>query len=335
MPLGLSLNHQTWRGSFQVCDKEIGNREEIELKHNVLAVCGLAAMMAGAGQIARADDEASQLASLINKVSPAVVTLKIVLKSSAGQGRDQESRMEMQGIVVDKSGLVMVTNTPFNPGRYMSVMGRGGGGGNEMKSTPTDIKVLFAQEDKEYSAFIAATDTKLDLAFIKIEGLGDKQITAVDFSGTASAGIGDRVISVSRLEKGFDYAPFFSSSRISGAIDKPRKAYMIEGGIGDFGLPVYSPTGAVLGVITTVDAGVSNDSSEGIGFSTAMRYAAGGGLVKAFVIPAATVNALITQAKIKAVAVGAERAKNKNKPAVTKAAAPPAKTSDKAAGKKP
>ena len=303
------------------------------MKHNFLVVCGLAAVMTGAGRIAHADDEATQLAGLVNKAAPTVVTLKIVLKSAGSQGAGQEGRIEVQGVVVDKSGLIMVSNLPFNTSRFMALMGRGGGA--ETKSTLTDIKVLFAQEDKEYSAFVAATDTKLDLAFIKIDDLGDKQITAVDFSGTPSAAIGDRVIAVSRMQKGFDYAPFFASSRISGTIDKPRRAYMIEGGIGEFGLPVYSPTGAVLGVLTTVDSGVSNDSSEGSSFASSTRFLTGGGMVKAFVIASPAVNALIAQAKIKAVTVGAERAKNKTKPAVTKAASAPTKPTDKAAGKKP
>src|SRR5258707_2312123 len=114
---------------------------------------------------ARADDESTQLQSLLDKQSPTICTVKAVLKTefkAGGQSQDQESKLTMQGVVVDPEGIVMMSNMPFSPGRAMEMFGRGEGGeGLNVKATPSSLKVIFSKEDKEYDAFLAATDTKL------------------------------------------------------------------------------------------------------------------------------------------------------------------------------
>ncbi len=286
------------------------------MKRIVTSLC-FAALL-GSGALAHgADDESAQLQSIVSKISPAVVTVRALLKmqgGAGGQGRDMESRIELHGIVVGTDGLVMISNLPFSPASALGMFGGGPGGeGNEAKATPSDIKVIFEQEDKEYSAFLAATDSKLNLAFIKIEDLSDKKLTIADFSKTNSTTIGQRIISVSRLQKGYDYAPYFETSRINGEIDKPRKAWLIEGKISEFGLPVFDMNGEVIGALTTIQAGAKNESNDQSEmFGMVMRMLTGsGGLLRPFVLPSPVVNALIGQARIKAVAVAAERAKIK------------------------
>ena len=93
--------------------------------------------------------------------------------------------------------------------------------------TPTDIKVLFAEDDEEYEAIVGVTDTNLHLSFIIIKDLKGKELDllASDFakaSVTADVKIGDRLIGVSRYNEGFDYAPYFGITRIAGKIEQPR-----------------------------------------------------------------------------------------------------------------
>lgn len=286
-------------------------------------------LLMGMAQPLCAQDDTAQIQSLLDKVTPAIVTVKCVLKtqtSAGGQSRDSESRLEMQGVVVDKEGLVMVSNMPFSPARYMEMFGQAPEGVN-IKATPTEIKVIFDQEEKEYTAFLAATDTKLDLAFIKIEDLGDRKVTSVDFSGTTSPTVGQRILSVSRLAKGFDYAPFYASARISGMIAKPRQAWMSDGSVGGLGLPVFSTTGEALGVVSTVTPGVKAES-EG-GFDLFLRMMSGASMVRTFIIPAPVVQNVINLAKQRAVSVAAERAKQKAHDANAKPAPKPASKEDK------
>jgi S1-C subfamily serine protease len=283
------------------------------MKTSLPALCALAALLVAPVRSARADDEATQFQNLVDKRAATIVNVRVVLKTEfnfGGNSQDRESRMELQGVVVDKEGLVMISNSAFNPGAMM-----GADMGENMKMVPTSFKVIFEGEEKEYNAFQAATDTKLSLAFIKVEELGDKKITVVDFHSSSNPGIGQQVVSVSRLRKGYDYAPYFETARVSGVISKPRKAWMLDGGIAGLGLPVYTLNGDVIGVVSTIQSGVKDDtSSDSAGIDFLMRMMTGGGGsggMHAFIVPAASIQSVITQAKARAVEVAAERAKRK------------------------
>jgi hypothetical protein len=297
----------------------------------LLSLSLLASLIALAPR-ARADDEASQLVGLVDKISPAIATVRVVLKTEfkfGGQGQDNESKLTLQGVVVDPTGLIIVSNSPFNTSRMSEMFGGGASSeGFGMKMTPTSFKVVFGREEKEYDAFLAATDTKIDLAFIKVEGLSDRKLPFVDFSASETPSLGQKVVGVSRLGKGYDYAPYFESARVSGEINKPRKAWMVDGGLGELGLPVFTPTGEVVGVLSTVPSGVKEeDSDDSMGFSMMMRlFGGGGGGMGAFILPGPTVKAVIEQASRRAVEVAAERAKKKAAaPAPAPAAAAPKK----------
>ncbi len=294
----------------------------------VFVCMGIALMLGFANAAQGADDESAQLLNLVNKMSPAVVTVKALLKTQGGAGgqrSDIQSRIELQGVVVSTDGLVMISNTSLSPGSLFGALGNRGPGGdaNEIKSVPSDIKIIFEQEEKEYSAFLAATDSKLNLAFLKIEDLNDRKLIFADFSKNVSPMIGQQVAAISRLQKGYDYAPFFETSRISGEIGKPRKAWLVDGNFSEFGLPVFDMNGNAIGALTTIQASAKNESNdESAMFAMTMRMmTGGGGIVRPFILPASVVNGVIAQARIRAVSVAAERAKNKTaKPTPSKPA---------------
>lgn len=291
----------------------------------------------------RADEEASQLQTLVEKTAPAVASLRVVLKTEykgGGASRDQESRLTMQGVVVTPDGLLMLSNTPFSTKRMMEMMGAEGMIEDlGMKITPVAFKVSFPGDEKEYDAFLAATDTNLDLAFVKVEGLEGKTLAVVDFGSAVNPTIGQRVVAVSRLSKGYDYAPYFQSGRVVGEITKPRRAWILEGGISEFGLPVFTTSGEVIGVLTTVPSGVKDEGlgdSMSMGFSFLMRMLGGGGGGVAggvFVVPGATVKSVIERAAAKAVEVAAERAKKKAQKEAEKAKEPKKETTKPKEGK--
>jgi hypothetical protein len=60
-----------------------------------------------------------------------------------------------------------------------------------------------------------------------------------------------------------------------------------------------------------VESGVQNEGGVS-DFGTMMRfYSGGGGLLRAFIVPASVVNGVIGQARLRAIMVAAERAKKK------------------------
>ncbi len=225
------------------------------------------------------------------------------MKTTGTQGADRETKADMIGVVVDRSGIVMMSNMMFAYARVNALLGRSVGGAEGFKTYPTEMMTLFDQDEKEYPTTLVATDSKLDLAFVKVEGLGSKKLTPIEFNHGGAAAVGQEVVSISRLHKGFDYAPYFMTSRICGAILKPKKAYMVEGGLEGLGLPVFSLSGEPLGVLTTLEPGVKEEALiEGMTFHNFTQSIIGGkgGYVPTFVLPAQTVYGVVSQAKLKA-----------------------------------
>jgi len=257
--------------------------------------------------------ESAQLARLLADKAPTVVPVRLVLKTEmkyAGNAQDEESRLEMDGTVVDPGGLVMIANTALSPSRLLSLMGQEMEGA-EITATPTDIKVVLGPDEKEYTAFLAATDSKVDLAFLQVEGLGDRRLQAVDLQAAVKPAIGDELAVVSRLAKGFDAAPYLELARVVGEITKPRPAWVV-GGPAAFGVPAYTLDGKFAGVLTTLESGVAaSDGESPFGFSTAMRMlSGGGGMIRPFLLPASAVTSLVQRAREQAAAKIAERAKS-------------------------
>ncbi len=249
----------------------------------------------------------ADIAGLLDKAAPSIVTVKVVIKtefSMMGQAQNEESRSELQGVVVHDSGLIMISNAEISADRAMEALA---GTGNpmmanvELTMTPTDFTVIFGNEEDEHDAFLVAKDTKLDLAFLQVQGVTDRKLTTVNFAEGVKPAVGDTVVAISRLKKGYDYAPFATTSRVSGAIRKPRKAWIVDGSMSSYGLPVFSSKGDVVGVLITL-APTTTDDSGGSGFGSMMRMMRGGGLnsgVGTFILPAKVVNGLIKQSLTK------------------------------------
>ena len=253
--------------------------------------------------------EAEPFQKILQARSPGIVTLRLVSKvemSFSGQSQSQEMRTEVQGVLVDKEGLVMVSTLFMNP--YTMGMNEAAA---TVKMTPTSIKVLFGSDDKEYNAFLAATDTKLNLSFIQIEDMAGKVLEPVKFVGSAMPVVGERLVSVSRMARGYDYSAFYQTGRVNGEIVRPRHAWMVEGGISGFGLPVYKLNNELVGVLTTIQSTIKEDSQspDTMGMQMALRMMAGGGggMLQGFLVPPSMVEGVIAQAKTRAHELAAKR----------------------------
>ena len=250
----------------------------------------------------------SGIAGLLDKAAPSIVTVKVVIKteiSMMGRAENDESRSELQGVLVDDAGMVMISNAEISADRLKDALTTGNPmmANVDLTMTPTDFQVIFGNEEEEYDAFLVAKDTKLDLAFLQVVGVTDRTLTAISFAEGAKPAVGDTVVAIGRLKKGYDYAPFAATARVSGAIRKPRKAWIIDGNLASYGLPVFSSSGDVIGVLITL-APTTTDDSGGSGFGGIMRMMMrGGGMdsaVGTFILPAKVVNGLIKQSRAKA-----------------------------------
>ncbi len=243
---------------------------------------------------------------LLDKVAPSIVTVRVVMKYEVKSGEESESseqKFSMQGAVVSAEGLILLSAMPLTAESLKQMMGideSESEGRFDFKLTPQSFKVIFGQESKEYEATLVATDSQLGLAFLKIKDLEGRTLTPIQFKDAPPA-IGQELFTVSRLPKGFDYAPYFSSGRVIGEVSKPRKAFLMEGNISELGLPVYTLTGEAVGVAVLMGHGLKADDESDFGFS--MSFGGQGGTTL-FILPTATIKPLIEQASKRAAGGG-------------------------------
>lgn len=296
------------------------------------AILSIALAIAALGSPSPLRADATPQQKLVDTVSPSIVTVRIVIKMNVNTGgsQSQELRMPTEGAVVTPDGLIMMSNVPVSSDAWKQLVG-GRAADADVTITPTEFKVTIGREDKQYNAFLAATDPKLGLAFIKIEDLADRTLTPVVFTSGAAVSIGDEVSSVTRLSKGYDFAPVVQTARVAGSVSKPRNAWVVGSDIVGVGLPVFSSTGDAVGVMSFIATALSQGESDGSGMM--MRYFDGpitqrNGI---FMIPATAVATVVAEAAKQAVTVAAQRAAK----SATPAPAAPAPNTTPAAPAKP
>jgi hypothetical protein len=261
--------------------------------------------------------------ALLDRYAPSVVTLRLTLRTEMeGSGAPPEdSSDEVQGAVVDPSGLILVWNSHLAAGRTAELFSHfGGDEGMHMKVTPTDIKVLLAGESRERPAFLAAADSDLDLAFVQLEEKPEQALAAVDFAQAATLAVGDELGTVSRLSSSFDRAAFFDTVRITGELKKPRPAWIVAGGNAtQVGMPYFSVDGRPAGVLVTFLSRSGEPTTRDANkiFADLMSLGRGQsevGPMGLFLLPAERVNGVVQLARQRAAELLAERQSAAAKP---------------------
>ena len=269
----------------------------------VAALAGLAA--AGAAEEAPAAEAPAAAAStastdLLARYAPAIVRSEAVLETRlnlGGQGEAEDSRLDLLGAVVDPGGLLMIWNSHISSARMVEMMqaaGRGEGVGIQV--VPRSFTVMLP--GGEAPALLAATDSALDLAFLQLERPPAQPLPYVDFARSARPAVGDALLSVSRLGRGFDHAPYLQTALMGGTLKKPREAFILDGRLSAFGLPVFDRNGAPVGALTTVvPRGAEGDSAAGgptVGQMIGGAFGAPGeGPLGVFVLPGERVASLV------------------------------------------
>ncbi len=251
---------------------------------------------------------------LLTRVAPAIVSVKVVLKTEFNMGdamQEQESVLDALGAVVDPDGLILLWNSQLSATRLMDAVRQMGEGEDfKLKMTPTDFRVTIAGGGAEYRAFLAASDSELDLAFLQLEAKPDRPLASIELGRSAQTRVGDTVLGVSRLSPAFDRAAFIETGRIAGRISKPAKAFILDASPALLGLPVFDLEGRAVGVVATVLSRVSEPAAMG---GDMMSYFALGrgrmenGPLGVFLLPAERVKELVAAAHLRAQELLAER----------------------------
>jgi len=194
----------------------------------------------------------NHVVKLVDAIAPSIVTVRVVAELSMPMmgGETHEMKQETLGIVVDKSGLVLVSTSAVDPAAQMSMMF---GGEAEVESNVTSLKVMIGDEGKELTGTVVAKDDKLGFTFVKIAELGDRQLTPLVFEQKGEPTLGASVYSVQRLSEGYDFAPVAHRTEIVGRIKKPRSAWVLADSVG-VGSPVFNAEGGLCGVVAQIQA---------------------------------------------------------------------------------
>ena len=214
--------------------------------------------------------------------------------------------------MVDPRGLILLWNSQVSSNRLMEIMSQMGSEDMHLKLTPAEFHVRIRGAEKEQRAFLAASDTELDIAFLQIEPVPSEPLAAIDFTAAGKAGIGQTVVSVSRLGQAFDFAPYFETARIGGELVKPRRAWILDFGLSALGLPVFSSSGEPIGVLTTVlsrlPAEAATDSTDFTSLFPFARQRSESGSVGVFVLPTARLRGVVAEVRKRADQLLTERA---------------------------
>lgn len=212
-----------------------------------LSCLTLAACFALASTTRAADDgDAAAYQKLVDQKSPAIVTIKCVLKLKAS-GVDREMESENSGVMIDEKGLVLCSNSRLG-GALTFVTRMMGGNMSGVSITPTDIKVIVGDAAEGVDAKFVARDTELDLAWIQIKEPGDKKFAFIDLTKSATPKLGQRIISIYRTSKFYDRAPSIVETMINTVVRKPRELYLAAELDPALGLPAFTADGKVAGV---------------------------------------------------------------------------------------
>jgi len=206
-----------------------------------------------------ADESAIKAREVFKKHHPTLVTIQLVVKSRfgfAGSGGDsRESKQEVTGTVIDKSGLTVVSLSSTDPTAMLQgLMGSFGGDGEEsmklkMDSELSDIKLL-GNDGSELAADIVLRDKDLDLAFVRPKEKPTTPLPFLDLSNNAKVDVLDEVIALNRLGKVASRVHAASIERINAVVQRPRLFYVPDSDKTATGLgcPAFTFDGKVVGI---------------------------------------------------------------------------------------
>jgi hypothetical protein len=224
----------------------------------------LALMVILAGAVAStpvgADELTTRGRAVFAKNRQAVVTVELTLKNTypplpgqpKGMSKTGESKQDATGMVIDPSGLAVLSLSATDPSEFLQNMVSAVSEGDprfKMQSELIDLKILL-EDGAEVPAEVVLRDPDLDLAFIRPKLKPATPMAAVDLAGAGQADVLDQVVSLNRLGKATSRAYAASAERISAVVQEPRLFYVPETSatLTSLGSPAFTLDGKPLGI---------------------------------------------------------------------------------------
>ncbi|HIJ65852.1 MAG TPA: hypothetical protein HPP77_07860 [Candidatus Hydrogenedentes bacterium] len=192
-----------------------------------------------------ADEAAEAGRGILAQHKGAVMTVRFVMSIAAGGGNYEYSR-EVNGTVIDPTGLTVVSLSETDPTALNEDQARERG----VTVQVTDLRLLL-EDGTEVESEVVLRDKDLDLAFVRPSEKYREPMVCVDLTQDAAVGLLDQVIALSRLGKvaGREYA--VSIERVESIITKPRVFYVPgkDPTMTALGSPIFTLNGEFAGIV--------------------------------------------------------------------------------------
>lgn len=190
---------------------------------------------------------AGDLEPALERTAPAIVTIQLLLKFA----EDGEYAAYARGALIDPDGLVLLSDDELGGAdttlKEVKVLV-----GADLRGLQGDAKELKG-DAKERPAVLVARDRTLHLAYLRILPGEGRPFPFVDLAAAAAARtapprLGETLYGVTRMGRGFDYAPAVRRLYFTCRITSPRPLFDFTGEFGEPGLPVFDLEGRAVAV---------------------------------------------------------------------------------------
>lgn len=200
---------------------------------------------------------------VLSKYQDAVVWITVTTKVRTMSGgrlikAGKTRKVTAMGVVIDSSGLTVVSHSKINPaGAIYGMMPRGHS--VTVKTEYLGMTIGLA-DGNDVPAKIVSTDSGTDLAFIKpdkkAKGAKPRTFTAVDLSEVTTPKLLDEIVVISRLNKSWDRQPTVWLTRISAILKKGKSTHYLAQPL-EQGTPVFTADGKLLGLTVMITPGIA------------------------------------------------------------------------------
>jgi len=239
---------------------------EMRFRKLLLMSTAVLVCVAGAAQAGELEEKGR---AVLDQYQKAVVTVQMVIKqkfSMAAMGsREQESKNEATGFVIDPTGLIVLSLSTTDPTAMMESMMGSLGDDFKIESDMSDVKILL-DDGTEIPARVVLRDRDLDLAFVRPLEPPAEPMPVVDMTEPGEANVLDQLVSLTRLGKVANRECAASLERIHAVVKRPRKFYVpgsepTQSGLGS---PVFTPDGKFVGMLALRVVKSAGDSGMGM-----------------------------------------------------------------------
>lgn len=196
---------------------------------------------------------------VINNYASSVLYIEVTMETSYamdGASDKNEQAENVTGILVDKSGLIIVPLLMISPNDALKQAMEGMANASAeskkmMDSFRMEIKKIVVKlpDGTELPATVVLKDAQSELAFIKTSAALPAEYKPIDVPASTSVDLGDDLLCLSRMGSVSKFAPRVGGMYIAAKLTEPKQRYVLESNTDDVGLPAFTMDGQWAGVV--------------------------------------------------------------------------------------